>query len=165
MLIQPVVLSGGSGIPLNAGWSDVGAWDALWKVLPKDAAGNVTQGVVRLQDCYNTLALSEGRLIACVGVSELVVVETADAILVAHKDRTQGAKLIVNRLKAQEHTESDIHRKVFRPWGSYDGVNAGERFQVKRILVKPGGRLSLQMHHHRAERWIVVRGTAQVTKG
>lgn len=165
MLIQPVVLSGGSGIPLNAGWSDVGAWDALWKVLPKDAAGNVAQGDVMLQDCHDTLALSEGRLIACVGVSDLVVIETADALLVAHKDRTQDVKLIVDRLKVQGRTESSIHRKVFRPWGSYDGVDAGERFQVKRIVVKPGGRLSLQMHHHRAEHWIVVSGTAQVTKG
>lgn len=152
-------------IPLNAGWSDVGAWDALWKVLPKDVVGNVAQGDVMLQDCHNTLALSEGRLIACVGVSDLVVVETADAILVAHKDRTQDVKLIVDRLKVQGRTESSIHRKVFRPWGSYDGVDAGERFQVKRIVVKPGGRLSLQMHHHRAEHWIVVSGTAQVTKG
>ena len=152
-------------IPLNAGWSDVGAWDALWKVLPKDDAGNVAQGDVMLQDCHNTLALSEGRLIACVGVYDLVVVETADAILVAHKDKTQDVKLIVDRLKAQGRTESSIHRKVFRPWGSYDGVDAGDRFQVKRIVVKPGGRLSLQMHHHRAEHWIVVSGTAQVTKG
>ena len=152
-------------IPLNAGWSDVGAWDALWKVLPKDDIGNVAQGDVMLQDCSNTLAISEGRLVACVGVSDLVVIETADAILVAHKDKTQDVKLIVDRLKGQGRTESSIHRKVFRPWGSYDGVDTGERFQVKRIVVKPGGRLSLQMHHHRAEHWIVVSGTAQVTKG
>ena len=152
-------------IPLTAGWSDVGAWDALWQVLPKDANGNVAQGDVLLQDCHDTLALSEGRLVACVGVSDLVVIETADAILVAHKDRTQDVKKIVDRLKQQGRSESSIHRKVFRPWGSYDGVDAGERFQVKRIVVKPGGILSLQMHHHRAEHWIVVSGTAKITKG
>jgi len=152
-------------IPLSAGWSDVGAWDALWQVLPKDSCGNVVQGDVLLEDCHNTLALSEGRLIACVGVSDLVVVETADAILVAHKDKTQDVKKIVDSLKAQGRTEGSIHRKVFRPWGWYDSVDAGARFQVKRIVVKPGGTLSLQMHHHRAEHWIVVSGTAKVTKG
>jgi mannose-1-phosphate guanylyltransferase/mannose-6-phosphate isomerase len=152
-------------IPLSAGWSDVGAWDALWQVLPKDSSGNVAQGDVLLQDCENTLALSEGRLIACVGVSDLVVVETADAILVVHKDKTQDVKKIVDRLKGQGRSESTIHRKVFRPWGWYDSVDAGERFQVKRIVVKPGGTLSLQMHHHRAEHWIVVTGTARVTCG
>jgi mannose-1-phosphate guanylyltransferase/mannose-6-phosphate isomerase len=152
-------------IPLTAGWSDVGAWDALWQVLPKDASGNVTQGDVLLQDCHNTLALSEGRLIACVGVSDLVVVETADAILVVHKDKTQDVKQIVDSLKKQGRTEGSIHRKVFRPWGWYDSVDTGDRFQVKRIVVKPGGTLSLQMHHHRAEHWIVVSGTAKVTRG
>jgi len=152
-------------IPLSAGWSDVGAWDALWQVLPKDSSGNVAQGDVLLQDCSNTLALSEGRLIACVGVTDLVVIETADAILVAHKDKTQDVKKIVDILKQQGRVEGSIHRKVFRPWGSYDGVDAGERFQVKRIVVKPGGILSLQMHHHRAEHWIVVSGTAKITRG
>jgi mannose-1-phosphate guanylyltransferase/mannose-6-phosphate isomerase len=152
-------------LPLSAGWSDVGAWDALWQVLPKDGRGNVSQGDVLLHDCDNTLALSEGRLIACVGVSDLVVVETADALLVSHKDKTQDVKKIVDALKAKGRSESSIHRKVFRPWGSYDGVDAGERFQVKRIVVKPGGTLSLQMHHHRAEHWIVVSGTARVTCG
>jgi mannose-1-phosphate guanylyltransferase/mannose-6-phosphate isomerase len=152
-------------IPLSAGWSDVGAWDALWQVLPKDSAGNVAQGDVLLEDCQNTLALSEGRLVACVGVNDLVIVETADAILVTHKNKTQDVKKIVDRLKKQGRAESSIHRKVFRPWGWYDGVDAGERFQVKRIVVKPGGTLSLQMHHHRAEHWIVVSGTAKVTKG
>jgi mannose-1-phosphate guanylyltransferase/mannose-6-phosphate isomerase len=152
-------------LPLSAGWSDVGAWDALWQVLPKDGRGNVSQGDVLLHNCDNTLALSEGRLIACVGVSDLVVVETADAILVSHKDQTQDVKKIVDALKVEGRTEGSIHRKVYRPWGSYDGVDAGERFQVKRIVVKPGGTLSLQMHHHRAEHWIVVSGTARVTCG
>ncbi len=152
-------------IPLSAGWSDVGSWDALWQVLPKDGAGNVLQGDVLLQNCTNTLAVSEGRLVACVGVSDLIVVETADAVLVAHKDKTQDVKKIVDSLKQQGRTEGHIHRKVFRPWGWYDGVDAGARFQVKRIVVKPAGILSLQMHHHRAEHWIVVSGTARVTKG
>ncbi len=163
--VNAPVLPIGVVLPLSAGWSDVGAWDALWQVLPKDASGNVSQGDVLLQDCENTLALSEGRLIACVGVSDLVVVETADAILVAHKDKTQDVKKIVDRLKQQGRSEGIIHRKVFRPWGWYDGVDAGDRFQVKRIVVKPGGTLSLQMHHHRAEHWIVVSGTARVTCG
>jgi mannose-1-phosphate guanylyltransferase/mannose-6-phosphate isomerase len=152
-------------IPLSAGWSDVGAWEALWQVLPKDADGNVAQGDVLMQDSHNTLALSESRLIACVGVDDLIVVETADAILVAHKDKTQDVKKIVDRLKAAGRSEGQSHRKVFRPWGSYDSVDAGKRFQVKRIVVKPGGILSLQMHHHRAEHWIVVSGTAKVTRG
>lgn len=152
-------------IPLAAGWSDVGAWEALWDVLPKDADGNVAQGDVMLHDSRNTLALSEGRLIACVGVDDLIVVETADAILVAHKNKTQDVKKIVDRLKGAGRTEGQTHRKVFRPWGWYDSVDAGERFQVKRIVVKPGAALSLQMHHHRAEHWIVVSGTAKVTQG
>ena len=152
-------------IPLNAGWSDVGSWDALWQILPKDADGNVVQGDVLLQDCANTLAVSESRLIACVGVSDLIVVETADAILVMHKEKTQDVKKVVDSLKAQGRSEGKVHRKVFRPWGWYDGVDAGMRFQVKRIVVKPQGILSLQMHHHRAEHWIVVRGTARVTRG
>lgn len=152
-------------IPLSAGWSDVGAWEALWNVLPKDAQGNVAQGDVLLQDSRNTLALSEGRLIACVGVDDLIVVETADAILVAHKNKTQDVKKIVDRLKQAGRSEGQTHRKVFRPWGWYDSIDSGERFQVKRIVVKPGAALSLQMHHHRAEHWVVVSGTAKVTVG
>ncbi len=152
-------------LPLRAGWSDVGAWDALWQVLPKDTQGNVAQGDVLLQDCHNTLALSDNRLVACVGLKDMVVVETADAILVSHKNSTQDVKKIVDTLKKQRRSEGFIHRKVFRPWGWYDGVDAGERFQVKRIVVKPQGILSLQMHHHRAEHWIVVSGTARVTCG
>lgn len=152
-------------IPLSAGWSDVGAWDALWKVLPKCDAGNAWRGDVMLEGCRDTLAVSESRLVACVGVSNLVVVETDDAVLVAHHDATQDVKKIVDRLKAEKRSVAQWHRKVYRPWGWYDGVDSGERFQVKRIGVKPGASLSLQMHHHRAEHWIVVSGTAQVTKG
>ena len=160
-----VALPPGVVLPLSAGWSDVGSWDALWQVLPKDSGGNVLQGDVLLQDCQNTMAVSERRLVACVGLKDLIVVETADAVLVVHKDKTQDVKKIVDRLKATGRPESQIHRKVFRPWGWYDGVDAGERFQVKRIVVKPAGILSLQMHHHRAEHWIVVSGTAKVTRG
>lgn len=158
-------LPAGIVIPLTAGWSDVGSWDALWQVLPKDSAGNVPQGDVLLQDCHNTMAVSEGRLVACVGLTDLIVVETADAVLVVHKDKTQDVKKVVDTLKKFNRTEGQIHRKVFRPWGWYDGVDAGARFQVKRIVVKPAGVLSLQMHHHRAEHWIVVSGTAKVTRG
>ncbi len=164
-------LTGKAGLPpgvvigLSAGWSDVGAWDALWKVLPKSEGANVALGDVLMHDCTGTLALSEGRLVACVGLENIVVVETADAILVAHKDKTQDVKKIVDKLKTAERSEGQLHRKVFRPWGWYDSVDHGARFQVKRIVVKPGGSLSLQMHHHRAEHWIVVSGTARVTRG
>jgi len=158
-------LPAGAVIPLTAGWSDVGAWDSLWHVLPKDESGNVSQGDVLLHECSNTLAISENRLVTCVGVQDMIVVETPDAILVAHKNQTQDVKKIVDSLKETGRTETHLHRKVFRPWGWYDGVDSGERFQVKRIVVKPGAALSLQMHHHRAEHWIVVRGTARVTRG
>jgi len=152
-------------IPLAAGWSDVGAWDALWKVLPKCPDGNASRGDVLLESCRDTLAISESRLVACVGVSNLVVVETDDAVLVVHHDATQDVKKIVERLKAAQRSVAQWHRKVYRPWGWYDGVDAGQRFQVKRIWVEPGASLSLQMHHHRAEHWVVVSGTARVTKG
>jgi mannose-1-phosphate guanylyltransferase/mannose-6-phosphate isomerase len=155
----------GAVIPLSAGWSDVGAWDSLWKVLPKDNEGNAFRGDVLLHGTANTLAVSESRLVACVGVRDLVVVETPDAVLVAHHNHTQDVKKIVELLKAAGRSEAQAHRKIHRPWGWYDGIDAGERFQVKRIVVKPGGCLSLQMHHHRAEHWIVVRGTARVTRG
>ncbi|HEU4855263.1 MAG TPA: mannose-1-phosphate guanylyltransferase/mannose-6-phosphate isomerase [Nitrosospira sp.] len=158
-------LPAGIFIPLSAGWSDVGSWDSLWQVLPKDNQGNVSQGDVLLDDCRNVLALSEHRLVACVGIEDMVVIETPDAILVAHMSKTQHVKKIVDELKRGGRPESELHRKVFRPWGWYDGVDSGERFQVKRIVVKPGASLSLQMHHHRAEHWIVVHGTAQVTRG
>jgi mannose-1-phosphate guanylyltransferase/mannose-6-phosphate isomerase len=155
----------GAVVPLNAGWSDVGSWDAIWKVLPKDSEENVARGRVMFQNSSSTYAHSEGRLIACVGTHNLVIVETADAILVADKECVQDVKAIVGRIKAEQGKEAADHRKVHRPWGHYDSVDSGERFQVKRIVVKPGARLSLQMHHHRAEHWVVVRGTALVTRG
>jgi mannose-1-phosphate guanylyltransferase/mannose-6-phosphate isomerase len=152
-------------VPLDAGWSDVGAWDAVWEALPKDAAGNVTRGRVMLEGASNTLAHSEGRLIACVGTDDLIVVETPDAILVAKQSAVQNVKAIVSRIKSEQGTEANFHRKVHRPWGYYDSIDEGKGFHVKRIVVNPGGRLSLQLHHHRSEHWIVVRGTARVTRG
>lgn len=152
-------------IPFSAGWSDVGAWDSLWQILPKDNKGNVSRGDVLLHDCHGSLVIAENRLVACVGVEDMVVVETPDAVLVAHKDKTQDVKKIVASLKHEKRAEGQLHRKIFRPWGWYDCVDIGKHFQVKRIVVKPGASLSLQMHHHRAEHWIVVSGTAQVTRG
>ena len=152
-------------VPLQAGWSDVGSWDAIWQILPKDETNNVARGNVMFEGSASTFAHSEGRLIACVGTQDLVVVETADAVLVADKSRVQDVKKIVSRIRAEGGAQAASHRKVHRPWGHYDSVDTGERFQVKRIVVNPGARLSLQMHHHRAEHWIVVRGTALVTRG
>jgi mannose-1-phosphate guanylyltransferase / mannose-6-phosphate isomerase len=152
-------------VPLVAGWSDVGAWDAVWQVSDKDPNGNVARGRVLFEDVTDTFAHSDGRLVACVGVSGVVVVETADAVLVAAKHRVQDVKAIVGKLKDLHGEEAQHHRRVERPWGWYDSIDRGERFQVKRIVVKPGGRLSLQMHHHRAEHWVVVHGTARVTRG
>jgi len=152
-------------VPLDAGWSDLGAWDALWDVLPRDAQGNAGSGETLAIDTSNSLLFSESRLIAAVGLDNVVVVETADAVLVADKSRTQDVKKVVAALKAQKRSMASAHRKVHRPWGWYDSIDSGSRFQVKRIVVNPGGQLSLQMHHHRAEHWIVVKGTAEVTNG
>jgi mannose-1-phosphate guanylyltransferase/mannose-6-phosphate isomerase len=152
-------------VPLGAGWSDVGAWDAVWQVSDKDENGNACQGKVILEDSRDCLVLSDDRLVACLGLSDLVVVDTPDALLVANKHKTQQIKKVVAKLKADGYPHTETPRKVFRPWGSYDSIDAEERFQVKRIMVKPGAALSLQMHHHRAEHWIVVKGTARITKG
>ena len=150
-------------VPLAAGWSDVGSWSALHESLAADAAGNVTRGDVVMEDSSGCYLYSTQRLVATVGLKDHVVVETKDAVLVAPKSRVQDVKLLVARLKAAGRSETALHREVYRPWGSYDSVDAGERFQVKRLIVKPGATLSLQMHHHRAEHWIVVSGTARVT--
>ena len=153
-----------SAVPLDAGWNDVGSWSALWEVTPQDADGNAHHGDVIEVDCRNTYAYGQ-RLIALVGLEDVIVVETDDAVLVGHRDRIQEVKDIVGRLKRDGRSHATWHRKVYRPWGAYDSIDNGERFQVKRITVKPGGTLSLQMHHHRAEHWIVVSGTAEVTRG
>jgi mannose-1-phosphate guanylyltransferase/mannose-6-phosphate isomerase len=152
-------------IPLDAGWSDLGAWDAVWSVLPKDEHGNAHVGDVLHTCSHNTLVHASSRLVSLVGVSDLVVVETADAVLVASKANSQDVKHIVNQLTAQKREEQILHRKVHRPWGWYDSIDEGGRFKVKRIQVKPGASLSLQKHHHRAEHWIVVTGTAEITNG
>jgi mannose-1-phosphate guanylyltransferase/mannose-6-phosphate isomerase len=152
-------------VPLNAGWNDLGAWDAVWQVARKDDAGNSAVGDVMLQDSRNTLVHATSRLVTTVGLENVVVVETADAVLVADRGRSQDVKKLVNRLDAGGRAEHTLHRKVHRPWGWYDSIDMGPRFQVKRIMVKPGAALSLQMHHHRAEHWIVVQGTAEVTCG
>ncbi|MEX3951163.1 mannose-1-phosphate guanylyltransferase/mannose-6-phosphate isomerase [Paraburkholderia sp. EG287B] len=165
-------LSGSNGwtpegvvVALDAGWSDLGSWDAVWAAMEKDEDGNVGRGRVVFEGAVATYAHSDGRLVACVGTSNLVVVETADAVLVADRSKVQDVKGLVARIKAERAPEADSHRKVQRPWGFYDSIDSGERFQVKRIVVTPGARLSLQLHHHRAEHWTVVRGTALVTRG
>jgi len=152
-------------VRLDAQWTDVGAWDALWQIGDKDARGNVVHGDVHLADTANALVVAQHRLVACVGLDDVVVVETPDAVMVARKDRAQSVGPLVSALKAQGRAETLSHRKVHRPWGTYDSIETGERFQVKRIVVEPGAALSLQLHYHRAEHWIVVRGTAKVTRG
>ena len=153
----------GGVVSLDCGWSDVGAWSALWDVAERDGDGNVCKGDVMLDNCSDSYFRSDSRLLAATGVANLVVVETADAVLVADRSRVQDVKRIVNRLKDQRRPEVSQHRRVYRPWGSYESLVMSERFQVKRIVVNPGETLSLQMHHHRAEHWIVVHGTAEVT--
>lgn len=151
--------------PAEIGWSDVGSWSALWEILEGDRDGNVLRGDVYVDDVQNSMIRAEGRFVAVIGVKDLVVVETKDAVMVVHKDQVQQVKKIVAQLKKNKRTEHITHTHVYRPWGSYEGIDLGERFQVKRITVKPGGKLSLQMHHHRAEHWVVVSGTAMVTCG
>ncbi|MDH2294221.1 MULTISPECIES: mannose-1-phosphate guanylyltransferase/mannose-6-phosphate isomerase [Cobetia] len=152
-------------VPLEAGWSDIGSWSALWDVKEHDAQGNACNGDVMLHDSHGLMVHADHRLVATVGVEDLVVVETKDAVLVAHKDRVQEVKKIVERLKHDGRQEHINHREVYRPWGVYDSIDKGDRYQVKCITVKPGAKLSVQMHHHRAEHWIVVSGTAKVTIG
>ena len=152
-------------VPMDCGWSDVGSWSALWDISDKDAQGNTLKGDVLALDTHNSYVQSDRKLVATVGLRDVVIVESDDAIMVADKSRVQEVKTIVGQLRELNRSEADIHRKVFRPWGYYDSIENGGRFQVKRIFVRPGASLSLQMHHHRAEHWIVVSGTALVTKG
>ncbi|MGB1142575.1 MAG: mannose-1-phosphate guanylyltransferase/mannose-6-phosphate isomerase, partial [Halioglobus sp.] len=153
----------GGVVSLDCGWSDVGAWSALWEVESRDTQGNVCKGDVIIDNCSDNYFRSESRLVAATGVDNLVVVETADAVLVADRAKVQDVKHIVTALKQRERPEASLHQRVYRPWGSYESLIVSDRFQVKRIVVNPGQKLSLQMHHHRAEHWIVVKGTAEVT--
>lgn len=152
-------------VRLEAGWSDLGAWDAVWKLQPKDDTGNAHKGDVIAQDCSNTFVHASSRLVTLVGLQNVAVIETADAVLVADLSSSQNVKQIVNALNHSKREEQSLHRKVYRPWGWYDSIDGGSRFKVKRIMVKPKASLSLQMHHHRAEHWVVVSGTAEITNG
>lgn len=158
-------VAGAVVVPLSARWSDLGSWSAVAELTASDARGNAVRGDVLLEDTDNCVVRSDGRLVATLGVRDQIIVETADAVLVADRSREQDIKTLVNRLAAEKRSEATAHRKVYRPWGSYEGIAMGGRFQVKHIVVQPGARLSLQKHHHRAEHWVVVRGTALVTRG
>ncbi|TRX57161.1 mannose-1-phosphate guanylyltransferase/mannose-6-phosphate isomerase [Thalassomonas sp. M1454] len=152
-------------VPLDANWNDIGSFSAIWDINDKDEQGNVHQGDVVSQGSTNNLVIAEQKLVATVGIKDCIVVETKDAVLVAHKDKVQDVKKIVEQIKADDRCEANLHRQVYRPWGNYDSIDFGKRDQVKRITVKPGEKLSIQMHHHRSEHWIVVSGTAKVTNG
>jgi mannose-1-phosphate guanylyltransferase len=152
-------------VPMDAGWSDIGSWSSLWDVSAKDKHGNAIQGDVVTYATSNSYIRTDDRLVATVGVDNLVIVSTKDALMIADKDKVQDVKLITQELKEKSRSEWESHREVYRPWGKYDSIDRGSRYQVKRITVKPGAKLSVQMHHHRAEHWIIVSGTANVTKG
>ena len=169
-VMEPATAAANAGsavkmVPLDAGWSDLGAWDAVWQVSPQDAQGNAVHGDTLIENSRDTLVHATSRLVSAIGLSNIVIVETPDAVLVADRAQSQDVKLIVNALQKAGRSEGSLHRRVHRPWGWYDSIDHGPRFQVKRIMVKPGASLSLQMHHHRAEHWIVVTGTAEVTNG
>ena len=155
----------GAMVALKADWSDIGSWDSLWEISQKDSSGNVLKGEVFLEDTQDSMVLANDRVVSVIGLSGVVVIDTPDAVMVAEKSASQSVKKIVNQLALRQRNEIVHHRKVFRPWGSYESIDNGSRFQVKRIIVNPTARLSLQMHHHRAEHWIVVKGTAKVTRG
>ena len=152
-------------VPMDAGWSDIGSWSSLWDVSEKDQDGNVTHGDVIVHSTKGCYVRADSKLVTAVGLDDIVIVDTKDALMVAHRDSVQDAKLIAQKLKTSERSEWELHREVCRPWGKYDSIDSGERYQVKRITVKPGAKLSVQMHHHRAEHWIVVSGSAKVTNG
>ena len=168
-VMEPLCSAEGSDsavvVPLNAGWNDIGSFSAIWDLKAKDENGNVHQGDVLSYSSNNNLVIAEQKLVATIGLENCIVIETKDAVLVANKDNIQDVKKIVNQIKIAGRTEADVHRQVYRPWGHYDSIDFGARDQVKRIMVKPGEKLSIQMHHHRAEHWIVVAGTAKVTNG
>jgi mannose-1-phosphate guanylyltransferase len=152
-------------VPMNAGWSDIGSWSSLWDISKKDSSGNATHGDVILHESNNSYIRTDGKLVAVIGVDDLVIVSTKDVLVVAHKDSVQDVKAVAQQLKAESRPEWEYHREVYRPWGKYDSIDNGIRYQAKRITVKPGGKLSVQMHHHRSEHWVVVSGIAKVTNG
>jgi mannose-1-phosphate guanylyltransferase len=152
-------------VPIDAGWSDIGSWSSLWDISNKDKCGNSSLGDVVLHQSKNCYVRTDNKLVAAVGLEDIVIVDTKDALMVAHKDSVQDAKIIAQQLKYNARSEWELHREVYRPWGKYDSIDNGEGYQVKRITVKPGAKLSVQMHHHRAEHWIVVSGIAKVTNG
>jgi mannose-1-phosphate guanylyltransferase len=152
-------------VAMDAGWSDIGSWSSLWDISPKDDCGNASQGDVMLDNCHNSYVRTDDKLIAAIGVEDLVIISTKDALMVAHKDSIQDVKKVVQNLKNNSRSEWELHREVYRPWGRYDSLDAGERYRAKLITVKSGAKLSVQMHHHRAEHWVVVSGTAKVTNG
>lgn len=152
-------------VPMDAGWCDIGSWSSLWDISDKDSNGNASQGDVLLHNSSDCYVRADKKLVAAVGLKDLVIVDTKDALMVAHKDSVQDAKIIAQQLKKESRSEWELHREVHRPWGKYDSIDHGERYQVKRITVKPGAKLSVQMHHHRAEHWVVVSGSAKVTNG
>ena len=151
-------------IPLDVGWSDVGSWSALQDVLKSDGDGNTLEGDVLMHACTGSMVLAESRLVGIVGLNDVIVVETKDSVLVVNKQQSQDVKELVNLLKDKQRPETELHRQVFRPWGSYDSIDSADNFQVKRLIVKPGAVLSLQKHAHRSEHWVVVRGKARITK-
>jgi len=152
-------------VPMDAGWSDIGSWSSLWDISKKDVKGNVICGDVMIHESNNSYIRTDGKLVAAIGVDDLVIVSTKDVLVVAHKDSVQDVKVVAQQLKAESRSEWEHHREVYRPWGKYDSIDSGERYQAKRITVKPGAKLSVQMHHHRAEHWVVVSGSAKVTNG
>ena len=152
-------------VPLDAGWSDIGSWSSLWDISEKDGNGNVTHGDVMLHSCINSYVRTDGKFVAAIGVNDLMIVSTKDALMVSHKNSVQDIKIIVDQLKSNSRIERELHLEVYRPWGKYDLIDIGDNYQVKRITVKPGAKLSVQMHNHRAEHWIVVSGIASVTNG
>ena len=152
-------------VPLDAGWSDIGSWSSLWDISEKDSSGNVTHGDVMVQNSSNSYIRTDGALVAALGVNDLVIVSTKDVLMVAHKDSVEDVKVLAQQLKSESRSEWELHREVYRPWGKYDSIDRGDRYQAKRITVNPGAKLSVQMHHNRAEHWVVVSGTARVTNG
>lgn len=152
-------------VPMDAGWSDIGSWSSLWEISNKDKYGNSSLGDVMLYQSKNCYVRTDNKLVTAIGLNDIVIVDTKDALMVAHKGSVQDAKIVAQQLKENARSECELHREVYRPWGKYDSIDIGDGYQVKRITVNPGAKLSVQMHHHRSEHWVVVSGTAKVTNG